>query len=139
MRYFVPAKAKESLIIFRYDLSTDSYIWLIIGLPDNFIWLASIEPSWVVSGSMSLRPYIIPARIKLVLGYRLHYRIKINMQFNLASLLTMQEENFHWNLNFANSLMANSPNWNSANYYIFRNLSMIAYIIKIQKSKFADI
>ena len=82
MRDFVPAKAKESLIIFRYDLSTDGYIWLIIRLPANFIWLASIEPSRVVSGSMSLWPYIIPTRIKLVLGYRLHYRMKINTEFN---------------------------------------------------------
>ena len=38
-----------------------------------------------------------------------------------------KEENFHCNLNFAISLMANSLNLNTA-YYIFRNLSMIAYI-----------
>ena len=82
MRYFVPAKAKESLIIFRYDLSTDGYIRFIIRLPANFIRLASIEPSRVVSGSMSLWPNIIPARSKLVLGYRLHNRMKINTEFN---------------------------------------------------------
>ena len=35
--------------------------------------------------------------------------------------------------------MANSLNLNSAYYYIFRNLSMITYIIEIQKSKFANI
>ena len=35
--------------------------------------------------------------------------------------------------------MANSPNFNFAYYFIFRNLSMIAYIIEIQKSKFANI
>ena len=35
--------------------------------------------------------------------------------------------------------MANSLNLNSTNYYIFRNLSMIAYIIEIHKSKFANI
>ena len=35
--------------------------------------------------------------------------------------------------------MANSLNLNSAFYYIFRNLSIIAYIIEIQKSKFANI
>ena len=52
---------------------------------------------------------------------------------------TLREEDFHWNLNFAIPLMANSLNLNSANYYIFRNLSMIAYIIGIQKSKFAYI
>ena len=33
--------------------------------------------------------------------------------------------NFHWNLNFTN--------------YICRNLLMMAYIIEIQKSKFANI
>ena len=35
--------------------------------------------------------------------------------------------------------MANSLNLNSAFYFIFRNLSLIAYIIGIQKSKFANI
>ena len=34
--------------------------------------------------------------------------------------------------------MANSLNLKSASYYILRNLSMIAYIIEIQKSKFAN-
>ena len=52
---------------------------------------------------------------------------------------TLQEEKFHWNLNFAISLMANSLNFNSAYYTSFRNLSIIAYIIEIQKSKFANI
>ena len=52
---------------------------------------------------------------------------------------TLQEENFHWNLNFAISLMANSRNLNSAHDNTLRNLSMIAYIIKIQISKFANI
>ena len=49
------------------------------------------------------------------------------------------EENFNWNLNFAVSLIANSLNLNPAYYYIFWNLSMIAYIIEVQKSKFANI
>ena len=44
---------------------------------------------------------------------------------------TLQEENFYWYLNFAFSLMANSLNLNSAYYYTFRNLSMIAYMIEI--------
>ena len=52
---------------------------------------------------------------------------------------TLQEENFHWNSNFAISLMANSLTLNYAYYYIYRNNSMIAYIIEIQKTKFADI
>ena len=51
---------------------------------------------------------------------------------------TLQRETFHWNLNIAISLMANLLNLNSA-YYIFRNLSMIAYMTEIQKSKFAII
>ena len=33
-------------------------------------------------------------------------------------------------------LIANSLNLNSAYYYIFRNLFMIAYITEIQRSKF---
>ena len=54
-------------------------------------------------------------------------------------LLTLQEKNCHWNLTFANSLMANSLKLNSADHQIFQNISMIAYIIGIQKSKFANI
>ena len=58
-----------------------------------------------------------------------------------ASKETMNEENFHWNSNIAILPMANSLNLNSAYIYIyffFRDLSMIAYIIETQKSKFAD-
>ena len=35
----------------------------------------------------------------------------------------------YWNLNFVISLIANLRNLNSAYRYIFRNLSMIAYMI----------
>ena len=52
---------------------------------------------------------------------------------------TLQKENFHWNINFAISLMTNLVNLNSAYYYIFRNLSMTAYLIEIQKSTLANI
>ena len=48
------------------------------------------------------------------------------------------EENFHWNLNFAISLMANWLNPDSAYYDIFRNLSTLAYMIEIHKSKFPN-
>ena len=54
-------------------------------------------------------------------------------------ILALLEENFHWNLSFAILLMANLLNLNSACYYIFRNLSMIAHIIEIQNSKYAII
>ena len=43
------------------------------------------------------------------------------------------------NLNFAISLMANTLSFNSANYKIVQNFSMIIYIIKIKKSNFANI
>ena len=39
----------------------------------------------------------------------------------------------------ASSLMASPHNLNSTYYYIFRNLSMIAYMAEIQKSKFTNI
>ena len=48
----------------------------------------------------------------------------------------LQHESYHWNLIFAISLMANSLNLNSAYFYIFRNLSMIAQMIEIQEYKF---
>ena len=40
---------------------------------------------------------------------------------------------------FVVSLMANMVNFKSANYKIFKNVSMTAYITNIQKSKFANI
>ena len=52
---------------------------------------------------------------------------------------TLQEEKFHRNSNFTISLIANSLNLSSAHYYIIRNLSMIVYMIEIQKSKLANI
>ena len=55
--------------------------------------------------------------------------------FTRISLTTLQEENFHWTLKFAILLMENPLNLNSAYSYIFRNLSMIAYIIEIQKNQ----
>ena len=57
----------------------------------------------------------------------------------IVNIRTLREENFHWNLNSAISLMANSLNLNYVYCFIFRNLSMIAYLIEIQKSKFANI
>ena len=50
-----------------------------------------------------------------------------------SPICTLQEESFHWNLNFAISLTANLLNLNSSYYFIFLNLSMIAYITEIQK------
>ena len=49
------------------------------------------------------------------------------------------QKNFHRNLNLAISLRTNSLYLTSAYYYIFKNFSMIAYLIEIQKSKFANI
>ena len=44
----------------------------------------------------------------------------------------LQERNFHCNLNFAISLMANLLNLNSAYYYILRNLLMLAYTMNFK-------
>ena len=52
---------------------------------------------------------------------------------------TLHKENFLWNLNIAFSLVENLLNLNSVYLKIFINLSMIAYIIRIQKSNFANI
>ena len=52
---------------------------------------------------------------------------------------TIHEENFHWNFNFAILLMENSLSLNIAHLKIFINLSMIAYVIQIRKSKFPNI
>ena len=48
------------------------------------------------------------------------------------SLITPHKENFHWN--FAILLMANSLNFNSAYYHIFRESLSDSYNIKNQNS-----
>ena len=54
----------------------------------------------------------------------------IQLTIQTKKVYIPQAENFNWNSNFA---MANSQSLNSDDYYIiFRNLSMIAYIIAIQ-------
>ena len=64
-----------------------------------------------------------------------------NIDRNLAKAtqwphpLTWQDENFHWNSNFAISLIENSLNFNSACYKILKNFLMMAYINDIQKIK----
>ena len=51
-------------------------------------------------------------------------------------LLTTQEQNFQWNFNSAIMHMANSLNFWSTYYKVLTNLTMIAYMTLIQKSKF---
>ena len=72
----------------------------------------------------------------------LNFSVKKGKNRELESFpieVLIQEEKCEWNLNFAISLMANSLNLNSTDYNTFRNLSMIAFVIEIQKSKFANI
>ena len=64
-----------------------------------------------------------------------HSLRKLGNSTMMHCLYTLQEENFHWILNYDSSLMENSPNLNSLYYYVFGNFSMIAYIIEIQKSR----
>ena len=45
---------------------------------------------------------------------------------------TLQEGNFHWNLNFAISLMANLLHLNSAYYHILRNVLMLANTVNFK-------
>ena len=56
----------------------------------------------------------------------------------MMNINKLQEVNFLCNQNFAISLKANSLNLNSAYYFVLGNLSMTAYIIKIEKSEFAN-
>ena len=60
-------------------------------------------------------------------------------QICYVMLCNLQEENFHIHLNFPILLMTNSLNLNLVYYFIFSKLSMIAYLIEIHKSKFANI
>ena len=63
-------------------------------------------------------------------GMRCGYNKNTQISYSLLTT-TLQEEHFNWNLNFDTLLMANLLNSNSAYYYAFKNLSMIAYIIEI--------
>ena len=63
----------------------------------------------------------------------------VHLTTSVPIVKTLVVENLHWNLNFAIWVMVNSLDFNSVYYYIFRNLSMIAFIIEIQKSKFPNI
>ena len=48
---------------------------------------------------------------------------------------TLQEENFHWNLNLTNGKFGKLK---SANHYIFKNLSMIANIVGNSKIEIGE-
>ena len=54
-------------------------------------------------------------------------------------LTILQEEGFDWMKNLAILLMENWLNFNSTNYKILNNISMMALIAETQKSKFANI
>ena len=60
-------------------------------------------------------------------------------KIKIAIVATLQEEDFSWNLYFAISPMANSIKLNSVSYFIWRNVSIIPYIIECQKAKFVNI
>ena len=60
-------------------------------------------------------------------------------KIKIAIVATLQEEDFSWNLYFAISPMANSIKLNLASYFIWRNVSIIPYIIESQKAKFVNI
>ena len=51
----------------------------------------------------------------------------------------LQEEWFHQHSKFTMPLMANSQNFNSADYHSFSNIAMEAYEYEVQKSKLAHI
>ena len=63
-------------------------------------------------------------------SYTAYFRYSCYKSLQIS--FTLQEENFHLKLNVAISLMADWLNFNSTNYKIFKNLSMMAYITKIQ-------
>ena len=121
------------------DLSVPAYMW------DRPRWLhkicshySSCRLSQVQSASshVTLRwlnersSSSIVSHAWLLRGYKRNYCQKKRADIG-TFWTTLQEENFHWNLNFAFSLMANSLNLNSAYYYTFRNLSMKASMIEI--------
>ena len=77
--------------------------------------------------------------VRLVFFEKSKYMYIMFIKTSIYPVSTLLEKKFHSNLNLAISLTANSLSFNSANYKIIKNLSMMAYITKIQKSKFANI
>ena len=66
---------------------------------------------------------------------RLYYQQSESESYlTLVQKITLQEENFHWNLNFAILLMENLLNLNPSCYYNFRNFKIIAHVNKIKNS-----
>ena len=100
------------------------------------IWLCKTRKHWVLfiiaeqrSLSLDIHHFIF---FRKTFGW--HNMALFGFSNELHWSHNLQEENFHWNLNFAISPMANLLNLNSA-CYVFRNLTIKAYIIWNSKSK----
>ena len=63
----------------------------------------------------------------------------VHLTTSVPIVNTLVVKTLRRNLNFAIGLMAISLDFNSVFYNTFRNLSMIAFIVEIQKSKFPSI
>ena len=70
---------------------------------------------------------------KTVLDNYLHYTQKVCIS------TTLQEEIFQWNLNLATLRMKKFTKFKLCLYLNFKNLSLIAYTIGIQRSKFVNV
>ena len=62
MRDFIPAEAKEPLIIFGYEVPAHRYVRFIILLPGHTVGMTRVEPTSVVGWGVPFRPHVIPVR-----------------------------------------------------------------------------
>ena len=79
-------------------------------------------------------------KLNLLAQINLKLRMSLPMSSPIRYLLPcilfdLEDENVHWNLNFATSLMGNSQNFNSSYDKIFKKLSMMAHTNEFRKCK----
>ena len=77
-------------------------------------------------------------KLNLLAQISLKLRMSLPMSSPIRYLLPcilfdLEDENVHWNLNFATSLMGNSQNFSSSHYKIFEKLLMMAHTNEFRK------
>ena len=107
----------------------------------KIVWqVAAASNSWSLCRSLtSISRKLCTCKLLQVQSFII---VSQNLRITLSEFVfptILQEENFHWHLNFPISLMANSLCFYSAKHFMFRNFSMKAYIIAFRKLKFAKL
>ena len=92
--------------------------------------MSNLGPLWTNQSPCTNKSKYNPSTVK----FNIRQTQRAN-PFGKYTHISLQEDNFQQNLIFAFLLMTKSLNLNSAYYYNFMSLSMIAYMIKTKKIK----